>query len=319
MKATGPRSTNPVFGRDPLPSYLALRKTGELGDRIACARALMASCTLCPRHCGVNRLEGEAGACGAGFLPCVSSYNVHHGEEPPISGSLGSGTIFFSHCPVRCVHCQNYPISHLGHGQTVSFDRLADMMLALQNRGCHNINFVTPTHYTFQLLESVARAARKGLRIPLLSNTSGYESVEVLKLLDGVIDIYLPDLKYGDDRTAGRITGIEDFAPINRRAVREMYRQVGDLAVTEEGIAARGLIIRHLVLPGGLAGSEKVFAFLAGEISPLVHVSLMAQYFPASQAVRNPELNRRITPEEYEEAREQMLAAGLTNCFVQAL
>jgi putative pyruvate formate lyase activating enzyme len=301
------------------PAYWTLANSGELKKRIRKARRMLEHCVFCPRHCGVNRIDGETGCCGAGYLPRISSYNDHHGEEPPISGTGGSGTIFFSHCPVRCHHCQNYPISHFGHGREFSFERLAGMMVALQQRGCHNINFVTSSHFTYQILESLQMAVEAGLRVPLVLNSSGYESPAVLALLEGVIDIYLPDIKYGDDRTAARLTGIRDFAGINRAAVLEMYRQVGDLVFSEEGLAARGLIVRHLVLPNGLAGSEKVFAFLAGKISPRVYVSLMSQYFPAFKAADRPELSRRLHGGEYETAKAQFFAAGLENCWLQEL
>jgi putative pyruvate formate lyase activating enzyme len=307
------------MGNTGQPACLETARTGGLERKANDARRLFERCGFCPRRCGVNRLAGERGYCGAGSLPRVSSYNDHHGEEPPISGTGGSGTIFFSHCTVRCPHCQNYPISHLGHGRDVSFEKLAGMMLALQERGCHNINFVTSSHVTYPILESLRLAVPSGLRIPLVLNSSGYESPAVLELLDGVIDIYLPDMKYGDDETAARMTGISDFAAVNRRAVETMYRQAGDLRISGEGLALGGLIVRHLVLPGGLAGSDKVFAFLADRISPRVYVSLMSQYFPAFDAAGMHGLNRRITPEEYEEAKAAFFSAGLENCWTQDL
>ena len=300
------------------PSYLELHRSGELKRRIERAYAMLSQCRLCPRECGVDRLRGERGFCQAGAEPIVASWNVHPWEEPPISGTHGSGTIFFSGCTGRCLFCQNYPISQLGVGNTVSVQQLAEMMLELQDRGCHNINLVTPTHFVPQILAALELAIEGGLRLPLVYNTSGYERVETLQLLDGVVDIYLPDAKYADDETARRLSGFVRYVEANRAALREMFRQVGDeLVLDGEGIARRGLIVRHLVLPEGLAGTPEVLRWIAENLSPRVHVSLMDQYFPAHKAVGHPVLGRKITAEEYAEALRAFEEAGLTNGWMQ--
>ncbi len=239
----------------------------------------------------------------------VSSWNLHPWEEPPISGRRGSGTIFFSGCTGRCRFCQNYPISQIGHGQEVSIERLAAMMIELQRKGAHNINLVTPTHFMPHILAALPHAVRSGLRLPLVYNTSGYERVEVLRLLEGIVDIWLPDAKYADDAIARQLSGFKDYVKNNRAALREIYRQVGDdLLLDEEGIARRGMIVRHMVLPGGTA---EVLQWIARELAPRIHISLMDQYFPAHQAVGDPLLGRKITWEEYEAALEAFDAAGL--------
>jgi putative pyruvate formate lyase activating enzyme len=285
------------------PSYVQLQASGELPRRIERAYEILHHCTLCPRDCGVDRLADERGYCRAGAEPVVASWNVHPWEEPPISGTRGSGTIFFTHCTARCLFCQNYPISQLGVGQQVTVQRLAEMMLELQARGCHNINLVTPTHFVPQILAALVPAMEGGLHLPLVYNTSGYDAVETLRLLDGVVDIYLPDAKYADDAVARRLSGFRGYVEANRAALREMYRQVGhELQLDENGLAVRGMIIRHMVLPAGLAGTERVLAWIARELSPFVHISLMAQYFPAHKAVGDPALGRRITHEEYLQA-----------------
>lgn len=300
------------------PSYLALYGSGALQQRAALAQARLERCDICPRRCGVNRLQGELGYCGAGVEPMVASHNLHHWEEPPISGSRGSGTIFFSHCTARCLFCQNYPISQLGVGQSVSVARLAEMMCALQARGAHNINVVTSTHYVPQLLAALPLAIEAGLRLPLLYNCSGYENLDTLRLLDGVIDIYLPDSKYDSEAVARTLSDFRDYVAINRATLREMFRQVGpELVLDDQGMAQRGMIIRHLVLPGGLAGTAAVMAWIADELSPAVHISLMNQYFPAHQAVGHPTLGRTITDEEYDAALEALEAAGLENGWLQ--
>lgn len=301
------------------PNYLSLHHSGELARRAAEARARLECCELCPRRCRVNRLDGERSVCGFGELPVVASWNVHPWEEPPISGTRGSGTVFFSGCTGRCLFCQNYPISQLRHGQQVSHERLAAMMLELQNKKhCHNINYVTPTHFIPAILAAVDIAAARGLHIPLVYNTSGYESVESLQLLDGVIDIYLPDAKYADDTIARQLSGFADYVEHNHAALKEIYRQMGDeLVLDEHGIAQRGMIIRHLVLPENLAGTPQVLRWIANALSPRVHVSLMDQYFPAHKAHAHPQLNRKITLEEYEAALDAFDAAGLENGWMQ--
>jgi len=287
------------------PAYKGLSDE-EWEDRIGKARDMLSPCRLCPRECGVDRPTGEKGVCRAGAAAQVSSYNDHHGEEPPLSGFKGSGTIFFTHCNLRCVFCQNYPISHLGHGDVVTAEALARMMLQLQKRGCHNINFVTPTHMMPFILEALPIAVGQGLDAPLVYNCGGYESLGALELLDGIVDIYLPDMKYNDDETAKRFSDAPDYVERNRAAIKEMHRQVGDLVTDELGIARRGLIIRHLVLPQGMAGSRGVLEFIANEVSKNTAISLMRQYFPAYKAPEHHELSRSITAEEYEEAARAM-------------
>jgi putative pyruvate formate lyase activating enzyme len=301
------------------PGYLRLFREGELQRRAEEAVAGLSSCRLCPRDCQVNRLEGERGHCRAGRRAMVASWNRHPWEEPPISGSRGSGTIFFSWCAGRCRFCQNYPVSQLGVGREVEAAELAGMMLELQQRGCHNINLVTPTHFVPQILESLVLAAGKGLHLPLLYNCSGYEALETLRLLEGVVDIYLPDAKYADDNVAREFSAFPRYVEVNRATLREMYRQVGELQVDEEGIARSGLIIRHMVLPGGIAGTPEVLRWIATEISPTVHVSLLAQYFPAHRAIGHPLLGRKLTWEEYDAACADLEAAGLENGWLQEL
>jgi len=281
------------------PAYLALAESGELARRAEEAWRRVRQCHLCPRRCGANRLAGERGFCAAPAEAIVASHNRHNGEEPPISGTRGSGAIFFGHCTMRCVFCQNFPISQKGVGHQVGTTGLAERMLDLQRRGCHNVNLVTPTHYVHEILAALVVAAEKGFRLPLVYNTSGYESLETLPLLDGVIDVYLPDIKYADDRMAEKYSSGRNYVEANRAALREMWRQVGPLEEDEEGVARRGLIIRHLVLPGGISGTADCLNFLVREISPHVHLSLMSQYFPANRAEEFPEINRRVSKREY--------------------
>jgi putative pyruvate formate lyase activating enzyme len=298
------------------PGYMALCDYGDIHARIAALREMYSECRLCPHECGVDRASGQRGVCRSGTAPVVASWNVHHGEEPPISGTRGSGTIFFSNCTGQCLFCQNYPISQLGAGTEVSDERLGEMMLELQNRGCHNINFVTPTHFAPSVVAAIAIAAEKGLRIPIVYNTSGYERAEVIRLLDGVVDIYLPDAKYADDSVAASLSGFRGYAAANRAAIREMYAQTGPLRM-EGKLAARGVIIRHLILPQGLAGTREVLRFIADEISPDVHVSLMDQYFPAHHALNHKNLSRRVTEEEYQDALDAFDDSGLHNGWIQ--
>lgn len=304
----------------PSPGYLQLAARRELARRVAQGRALLESCCLCPRRCGVNRIAGEIGYCGAGATPRVASHGPHQWEEPPISGTRGSGTIFFSHCTARCIFCQNYPISQLGTGNDWTVDRLSDAMLSLQARGCHNINLVTPTHYAANIVEAVARACEQGLRIPILYNTSGYDTLETLAMLDGVVDIYLPDAKYADDAVAHELSGFVGYVDANRAALLEMRRQVGvDLVLDEKGIARRGMIIRHLVLPNNLSQSVEIMRWIADTIGSDVHVSLMSQYFAAYKAVEHPQLKRRIYHREYREVLAAVDALGLENGWRQEL
>ncbi len=247
-------------------------------------------------------MAGGKGVCRVGRQPVVSSFMPHFGEEAPLVGHYGSGAIFLTYCNLKCLFCQNYDISHLGHGEEVSTRELAEMMAALQRRGCHNINFVTPTHQVPQILEAVSLAVDMGLEIPLVYNCGGYEAVETIRLLEGIFDIYMPDFKYGDDEAAKRLSNAPDYVGIARAAIKEMHHQVGDLVMDGRGIAVRGLLLRHLVLPEGLAGTKEVMSFIAGEISPDTYVNIMDQYRPCYKAYDNPPMDRRITGEEFDEA-----------------
>ena len=278
---------------------------------------LLKKCSLCPRKCGVNRFKGEKGFCRAGINPVVYAYMPHFGEEPAISGATGSGTIFVSNCTLRCVYCQNYKFSQLGEGKELSIELLAQFMLELQDKGCHNINLVTPTHYIPQILKAISIAISKGLHIPIVYNTSGYESVETLTVLDGIVDIYLPDMRYGDDRLAERYSCAPNYTKINQEAIKEMFRQVGETKINKEGIIKSGLIIRHLVLPNNLARTEEVLSFIAKNLSKSTYISLMSQYFPYHLAKGLPELARRITPEEYNYAVKLLDKYGLNNGWIQ--
>jgi putative pyruvate formate lyase activating enzyme len=284
------------------PGYLKLDKEGVLQGRVSQSRAILKSCRLCPRHCEVDRTADETGYCRTGIQSVVSSYSPHFGEEDPLVGIHGSGTIFFTHCNLLCLFCQNYEISHLGEGRKVAADRLARMMLDLQEMGCHNINFVSPSHVVAQILEALPPAIAEGLNVPLIYNTGGYDEVETLKLLEGVFDIYMPDLKFMDTEIAQKFCRAGDYPEKAKAAIREMHRQVGDLAVNSQGIAERGLLVRHLVLPGGLAGTREAMRFLSREISPNTYVNIMAQYRPCGQSPEHPPLNRRLSAAEYEEA-----------------
>ena len=295
-----------------IPSYLRLPRE-ELKKRINRAGEILRCCTLCPRNCGVDRRAGELGFCRTGDRPYVSSFNPHFGEEAPLVGSRGSGTIFFSHCNLGCLFCQNWTISHAGEGDEISCPSLAEMMVTLQERyGCHNINFVTPTHQVFQILKSLDTAIDGGLKVPLVYNCGGYEAVETLQLLDGIVDIYMTDFKFIAAETAGEYAGAEDYPTIAQAAIREMHRQVGDLVMDRQGIARRGLIVRHLVLPEGLAGTEAVARFLAEEISPHTYTNIMDQYYPCYQAGDHSPLDRRLTGREYTRALRAAREAGLT-------
>jgi len=283
-----------------------------LQDRARAALARLESCDLCPRGCGVNRLLDEHGYCRTGRLARVACYAPHFGEEPPLVGSAGSGTIFFSGCNLSCVFCQNYGISQLDQGREVSAVALAQMMLALQRKGCHNINFVTPTHVVPQILGALVLAREKGLNVPLVYNSGGYDSVETLRLLEGIFDIYMPDAKYGSDEPALKYSQAPQYTEVMKSALWEMHRQVGDLVLDEEGIAVRGLLVRHLILPAGAAGTAEVVRFLAEEISSNTYLNIMPQFRPEYKACQFPELSRPITGQEYSDALRLAAQAGLT-------
>jgi len=278
---------------------------------VARDKAVLGECCLCPRHCGVNRLAGESGKCRVTSQVAVSSYGPHFGEEAPLVGRHGSGTIFFACCNLQCIFCQNYTISHFGEGSVVDNEELARMMLSLQSSGCHNVNLVSPTHVVPYILEALEIAASKGLYLPIVYNSGGYDSVETLKLLDGVVDIYMPDMKYSDEKTAERFSGVKNYPEVNRAAVKEMHRQVGDLRIDEQGVAQRGLLVRHLVLPNGLAGTEAVVRFLAQEVSTNTYLNVMAQYHPCYQAFDIPQLARPVSREEFNETVDLARQQGL--------
>ncbi|HEX9079817.1 MAG TPA: radical SAM protein [Desulfuromonadaceae bacterium] len=298
-------------------NYEALFQSGELLQRVREAYRRLKACDLCPHGCGVDRIRGERGICRSGLLPRIASANVHRGEEPPISGVNGSGTIFLSGCSLKCRFCQNFPISQLGNGEEITTTALAARMLRLQRLGVHNINFVTPTHFLPQILAALWLAIPQGFRLPVVWNSSGYETVEALRLLDGVVAVYLPDMKYSDDETAALLSGAPGYRDINRAAVGEMLRQVGHLRVDDDGVSIGGVIIRHLVLPGGLAGTGQTLAWIADNLGRETHISLMRQYFPAHLALETPGIGRKITDEEYDEAAEYLEEFGLENGWVQ--
>ena len=282
-----------------VPSYIALAQQGDLQKRVQALEDILKDCRLCPRECRTNRLEGEVGYCKADSGLIVSSAFPHFGEESPLVGYHGSGTIFLTHCNLQCIFCQNYDISHLGRGEKVSITELANAMLQLQQRGCHNINLVTPTHFTPQIVDALTLAIEKGLELPIVYNCGGYESFETLKLLEDIIDIYMPDIKYSIDENALKYSGVQNYWETVKAAVREMHRQVGDLKISKRGIAMRGLLVRHLVLPNDLAGSKTVIDFIADEISTDTYLNIMNQYRPTYHAYKHSKLDRQITVSEY--------------------
>lgn len=294
------------------PSFLELCASGELDKRINELYGMLESCRLCPRKCGANRLAGEKGFCKSGKDLVVSSFGPHFGEESPLVGRGGSGTIFLTNCNLRCIYCQNYDISHLGYGEIRSESQVAEYMITLQKRGCHNINFVTPTHFAPQLVKSTKLAIEKGFKLPIVWNCGGYENVEVTKLLNGIVDIYMPDIKYGDSEPAEKYSKAPDYFQVSKDVVKEMHNQVGDLKINEKGLACRGLLIRHLILPNDLAGSEKVLTFIAEEISTNSYVNVMSQYRPAGKAYQFEEMRRRVTWKEVYKAINIAKTLGLT-------
>jgi len=299
--------------------YVALYQSGELLQRVRKAYQRLLACDLCPHNCGVNRINGELGTCGAGLKPKSASANVHRGEEPPISGTKGSGTIFLSGCSLKCVFCQNFPISQFGNGEIITTMELAARMLKLQRQRVHNINFVTPTHYLPQILAALCLAIPQGFSLPIVWNSSGYEKIDTLQLLDGVVSIYLPDMKYSEDESAVEISSAPGYCRVNRTSVAEMLRQVGHLQVDDNGVAVNGLIVRHLVLPEGRAGSLKTIPWIAENLGQETHIALMSQYFPAHKGSEIAGMNRPVNHEEYDATVDALEKAGLDNGWVQNL
>jgi putative pyruvate formate lyase activating enzyme len=306
------------------PGYLKLLHTGELERRATALERMLASCTVCPKDCGNNRLNDEIAACYSGRLPIVSSYTPHFGEEPALSGTRGAGNIFFGNCNLRCVYCQNYQISQTWKEQKrneTTHERLAEMMLELQAKGCHNIGFVSPTHFAPQMARAVLIAAQNGLKLPIVYNTNAYDSVEVLRLLEGIVDVYLPDLKYADDESGFEYSKVREYAKFARRAIAEMHRQMGaKLIFDDEGLLKRGLVIRLLVLPNDMAGIAENLRWIREELSPRTAVSLMAQYYATNKAATDERyilLSRRITEREWYEAVGQLEDAGIEEGWLQ--
>ena len=305
-------------------SYLALFRAGVLDQRVEALERLLERCTVCPKECLNNRLNNEIAACYSGRLPIVSSYTPHFGEEPPLVGTKGAGNIFFGNCNLRCVYCQNYQISQTHKQQLkneVTHERLAEMMLELQARGCHNINFVSPTHFAPQMARSIMLAAQNGLRVPVVYNTNAYDSVEVLQLLDRIVDVYLPDLKYADDESGYLYSKVSGYKEFSRAALREMYRQTGDELVFDDvGLLKRGLVVRLLVLPNDIGSVSESIEWIRDELSPRVAISLMAQYYPTHQAETNKRyvlLSRRIRESEWMKATAALEELGVTEGWVQ--
>ncbi|MFA5275337.1 MAG: radical SAM protein [Candidatus Omnitrophota bacterium] len=299
------------------PSYLETFNSGKLQQITGEAFKMLESCSICPRKCKVNRKEGKVGFCKTALKAKVCSSLSHHGEEPPVSGNNGSGTIFFSHCNMACAYCQNYEFSQLGQGREVSDEELADLMLQLQKEGCHNINFVTPTHVMPQILKSLLIAIPQGLHIPLVYNTGGYELPEIIKLLDGIVDIYLVDMRYGDNSMAIQYSSAPRYPEYNQASLKEMHRQTGVAVIDKKGIIKRGVIIRHLVLPNGISGTRSIMKFISEELSPETYISLMSQYLPYYKAREFPDISRRLKEKEYTQAQDIMHNFGLHNGWIQ--
>ena len=301
------------------PSYLRLEEEGRFEERIDQAYAVLESCQLCPRRCGVNRLRGEAGVCRTAEHAVVFSAQPHYGEELPLVGDHGSGTIFFSNCNLRCVFCQNWPIAHEGRGHPLDVDALADLMLRVQRSGCHNVNLVTPTHVVPQILQATRIAAQRGLSIPLVYNTGGYDALHTIELLDGVVDIYLPDLKFMDSEPAARFMGAQDYPETAQAAIAEMHHQVGELVTDLRDIAVRGLMIRHLVMPNHVANTRAFVHWVAETLTPSTYVNIMSQYRVEHRAFEHPDIARAISTQEYLEAMDWAEEAGLTNLDARSL
>jgi len=303
------------------PSYLNLYKSGELKRRVESLKEILLSCRLCPRECGVNRLKDNGKFCRSGYPPVVPSFTPHFGEEPVLVGKHGSGTIFLGNCSLKCVYCQNFYISQLSDkNNEITGEEFASILIKIQKMGCHNINFVSPTHFVPQIVEAIYHAVPMGLNIPIVYNTNSYDSVETLRLLDGIVDIYLPDIKYSDDKMALKYSNVKDYVKHSKSAVQEMWRQVGNLKVDENGIAKRGVLIRHLILPRNTAGSYKTLKFIAENLSLNATLSIMGQYFPTYKAKLYPEINRTINEDEYERVLEILESLGMEeNVYAQKL
>lgn len=298
------------------PVYTSAFKIGQFKTLKKELRKRLLNCKLCPRNCGINRMNDEKGVCNTGKFAMVSSASPHFGEEPPLVGQNGSGTVFFTNCNLLCSFCQNHDISHNADGVEIRDDDLADLMIRLQEMGCHNINLVTPSHVVPQIITALEKAIRRGLSIPLVYNTSCYDNIETLKFLDGIIDIYMPDLKFFSAEIARKTCNAVNYPDVARKAVIEMHRQVGNLIFNKRGIAQKGLLIRHLVMPGQLNDTREIIKFIVNEISPLTHVNIMPQYRPFGNLDHFPEFNRRLTNDEYEEAMNIAKDEGLVNLFL---
>ena len=299
-----------------IPSYIKTYENGEFQKRLLNTAGILESCCICPHNCNVDRKNGEFGFCRSGALPKVAAYLPHFGEEPVLACTSGTGNIFFGDCNLRCVYCQNYEISQNRKKRKqneISHEQLSEIMLVLQNKGCNNIGLVSPTHYSSQILSSIYLAITKGLNLPIIYNSNGYDSVEILKLFDGIVDIYLPDFKYGNDKNAKRYSKVYNYFESAKNAIREMYRQVGAELIYDGETAVRGLIIRHLVLPNGLAESEKIFKFIAEELSRDIHISLMSQYYPTHKAIKYALVNRHIRESEFDKTLDLLDKYGLVD------
>ena len=294
------------------PAYIETAQSGRLAEKARIGNEILKHCTLCPRRCGVDRLSGETGICKTGKKAGISSFNAHFGEEAPLVGKNGSGTIFFTHCSLMCCFCQNFDISHEGYGSPAADEELAAIMLAVQNEGCHNINLVTPSHVVPQFLCALEKAIEAGLRIPIVYNSSGYDRLETLQLLEGVVDIYMPDFKFWEPEVAQAACDAPDYPAAARKALIEMHRQVGDLRIDADGIARTGLLVRHLVLPEDLAGTRQVMHFIHESVSPGTYVNIMSQYRPCGNHQRVSGLERRISAAEYENAITAAREEGIT-------
>ncbi len=305
-----------------IPSYLKHLHKQQFFKRAEEAYNSLISCTSCPRDCNVDRINGDYGICTSGHLPIVSSYTPHFGEEPVLSGTKGAGNIFFGNCNLKCIYCQNFEISQnpiLEKRKEVTHERLAEIMIELQNKGCHNIGLVSPTHFSATILKSIYLAAQKGLNLPIIYNTNGYDSVDMLKLYDGVVDIYLPDFKYGNSEYAKKYSLVDNYFEKTKEAIKEMFRQVGDELIYDGDVVVRGLIIRHLILPNDLSDTENVFKFIAEELSPKIHISLMSQYYPTNKAYKDILIDRAIRNSEYEKAIQLLEKYGLHNGWIQEM